>query len=242
MALDLVHSSQLAIRRAGQLLRRRGVLPQERQRHEILKGEALDRFFEFGERQVQSIDAELQAHAGAGIAGRRGLDFGCGMGRTTLAMASRCELVYGLDVAPVQLEEAARNAHERGVTNVVWMDSGRLRELAGEYDLVISYWVFQHIPSREGERIFAQILAGLQPGGIGAVHFVLRTESPARMAARADIPSAYMSMNSYSLNRLGELLAAAGVLDWHVRWHGERPRVDAMVIFRKGEPAQAGIR
>jgi cyclopropane fatty-acyl-phospholipid synthase-like methyltransferase len=239
MAVDPLHKSQLAVRRAGQLLRRRGLLPQERQRHEILHGAALERFFEHGETQVRGIDAELRSHTGAGMAGRRGLDYGCGMGRTTLPMASRCESVYGLDVSPVQLEEAARNARERGVENVEWLDSGRLGELAGEYDLVISYWVFQHIPSREGERIFAQILAGLRPGGIGAVHFMLRTESPLRMAARADIPSVYMSMNSYSLNRIGELLAAAGVLDWHVRWHGRRPHVDAMVLFRKAEPAAA---
>jgi cyclopropane fatty-acyl-phospholipid synthase-like methyltransferase len=157
------------------------------------------------------------------------------MGRMALPLAARCEHVYGLDVSPVQLREADRHARERGVSNVEWMDSRRLAELAGAYDLVISYWVFQHIPSREGERIFAQILKGLRHGGVGAVHFMLRMDSPLRLIGRLDLGSTYAMVHSYSLHRLGELLAEAGIHDWTVRWHGERPRVDAAIIFRKAE-------
>jgi cyclopropane fatty-acyl-phospholipid synthase-like methyltransferase len=236
MALDPVHRSQLAVRRAGQLLRRGGVLRPARHRHEFLEGERLERFFATGEKQVQRLSAALETHTGASLHGRHALDFGCGLGRTTLPLAARCELVYGLDVSPLLLEKAADYADERGLANIEWMDSGRLPELTGQYDLAISFWVFQHIPSREGERIFAQILNGLRPGGLGALQFLVRTRSTLEMARRRDIGSLYMALHSYSLSRLGELLAQAGVEDWHVRWSGEPPRVNATLFFRKGDP------
>lgn len=235
MALDPIHQSQLYLRRAGQLLRSNGLLPPERYRHEVLKGEALDRFFENGRRQIERLAADMEAYTGRSFAGRTALDFGCGMGRTALPLAARCDHVYGLDVSAVQIEEAERNARERGVENADWMLSERLPELAGRYDLVVSFWVFQHIPSREGERIFAEILRGLRPGGIGALHFTLRSEGLLELARRLDMGSVYLSMNSYSLNRLGRLLAAEGISDWHVKWATRRPSADATLLFRKGD-------
>jgi hypothetical protein len=41
----------------------------------------------------------------------------------------------------------------------------------------------------------------------------------------------YMLMNSYSLNRLGKLLADAGVNEWHAKWLGPYPAVT--LVFRK---------
>jgi hypothetical protein len=138
---------------------------------------------------------------------------------------------------------------------VQWLDASRLPELSGSYDAVVSYWVFQHIPSREGERIFAAILDGLAPGGVGAVHFTLRprwamAELGAAVAKAGRDPRrklqaaakyAYHLMNSYSLNRLGRILAQSGVSSWEIVWWYSRapgPRKvyrypSATLIFRK---------
>jgi SAM-dependent methyltransferase len=235
MAVDPVHRSQLALRRAGSLLRRTGIVPKGSYRHEVLEGDSLERFYDHGEREVKRVVRQIEAHTGASIAGRRVLDFGCGMGRLALPLATRCEFVYGVDLLPGELAAADRVARERGITNVEWLESRRLGELAGRYDLAISYWVFQHIPTREGERLFAQIIDGLQPGGLGALHFLVRTDSAMRIARHLDVASMYAAMHSYSLNRLGNVLANAGIRDWHVTWYGERPHVDATLIFRKPE-------
>jgi hypothetical protein len=43
-------------------------------------------------------------------------------------------------------------------------------------------------------------------------------------------------MNSYSLNRLGNLLVEAGVSEWHTKWHhltNERAYDAVTLIFRK---------
>ena len=52
---------------------------------------------------------------------RAALDYGCGVGRLTLPLAERCEHVYGVDVSPSMLREAARNAARMGLPNVEWV-------------------------------------------------------------------------------------------------------------------------
>ena len=57
-----------------------------------------------------------------GLDGRgRLLDAGCGPGPLALLLADRFEQVIGLDPDPGMLAEAARNAHDRGIRNVDWV-------------------------------------------------------------------------------------------------------------------------
>ncbi len=219
-----------------------------------IDGERRERFFDTGRRHIAELAAELEAHAGSNLRGRRALDYGCGVGRLTLPLAEQCEAVYGVDISPSMLREADRNARRLKLSNVEWVNAERLPELSGRYDLVQSSLVFQHIPVREGERIFATLLHGLRPGGIGAIHVTLRAGD--RLTARfhwamKTLPFAHnafnlarrrawsyphMQMNSYSLDRLGRLLAEAGIAEWHIRFMPATARLShdsAFIIFRK---------
>jgi 2-polyprenyl-3-methyl-5-hydroxy-6-metoxy-1,4-benzoquinol methylase len=234
MAYDPVHQSQLYLRRTGQLLRRRGVLPEEtygRHRDDAQRERSLDS----GYKQIAMLAKEIEIHTGCTLESRRALDFGCGMGRTAVPLAERCEYVYGVDVMPAALQEADRNAKRMNVTNVEWLDTGRLDELSGRYDMVLSMWVFQHIPSREGERVFTTLLRGLRPGGVGVIHVTIRpTYNPFTLLRRLGWGDMYLLMNSYSLNRLGKLLADEGITEWHARWHARHMPVPSVtLIFRK---------
>jgi cyclopropane fatty-acyl-phospholipid synthase-like methyltransferase len=229
------------MRRAGESLQNCGVLPQVSYDRRRLEGEARERFFDTGSKRVARLATEIEAHTGRKLESCRALDFGCGIGRLSLPLAERCEHVYGVDVMPSVLEEAHANARQLNLRNVEWLETDRLSELAGRYDLVLSMWVFQHIPSREGERIFATILSGLRPGGVGAIHFTIRPSPLLSQLVRRTGRSMrlaynpwsymYMLMNSYSLNRLGKVLTAAGITEWHAKWHGPYPAVT--LIFRK---------
>jgi 2-polyprenyl-3-methyl-5-hydroxy-6-metoxy-1,4-benzoquinol methylase len=244
MAYDPVNQGQHALRRLGQLLRRLGVLPEENRERHRLEGEAREELFARGYKQVEMLAAAIEEHAGCTLEGRTALDFGCGFGRLALPLAECCEHVYGLDISPEVLREADRNAARMNISNVEWMDAGRLAELDGRYDMVLSRWVFQHIPSRQGEQIFAALLHGLRPGGVGALHFTVRPiRTPLSAVRELRWSSVYLLMNSYSLSRLGSLLADAGITDWHVRWHtrnarvtSERRQATVTLIFRKGSP------
>ncbi|MGH2864637.1 MAG: class I SAM-dependent methyltransferase [Solirubrobacteraceae bacterium] len=245
------------VRRAAHLLHGKGVLTVGPNRTAPrLGGAARDRFFERGQRQLARLAREIEAHTGCTLESRRALDFGCGVGRLALPLAERCEYVYGLDVSRPALRLADRDAKRRNLANVEWLEASRLAELSGRYDLVLSMLVFQHIPSREGERIFDTLVRGLRPGGVGAIQIALRPSRPMAGFARSrskqrpagsspvNLVSGwnwsypYMLVHSYSLNRLGELLAAAGAREWHVRWH---PRDGAheivTIVFQKSDKA-----
>lgn len=227
MTFDPVRQAQIYLRRAGRLLE--GKSPETT----ILPGldeDARKQLYDNGDLQITRLAARIEAYTGCTLDGRTALDFGCGLGRTALPLAERCEHVYGLDVRPLVLREADGNAKRRGLSNVEWMDAARLPELSGSYDLAISFWVLQHIPSREGERIFTTLVRGLRPNGVGALHVTLRPSF-------RDFNRSYVKTltNSYSLNRLGRLLAEEGVRDWHARFH-TRPmsaQDDVTLIFRK---------
>jgi SAM-dependent methyltransferase len=241
--------------RVHQLLiyaRRRGHAPKGPLR--APDGEALDRIFAVGEKQLERLAKEIELRTRCSLESRTALDFGCGRGRIAIPLAARCAHVYGLDVRPGILAQADRNAKLQRVENVEWLDAARLSELKGRYDAVVSLFVFQHIPSREGERILATLLDGMRPGGVGAIHFVLRPGDPVLrwlrwMRARTSRNPfnvlrqlywsySYLSMGSYSLNRVARIFAGCGITDWHTNWHSRSGPIDAVtIIFHKAAPA-----
>ncbi len=172
-----------------------------------------------GYKQLAKLAELIEARTGASLGSRTALDFGCGWGRLALPLAERCEHVFGVEVSQLVLNEAERIATEANLANVEWLQVDRLDELRGRYDLVISVLVFQHIPVAEGERLFTTLVQGLRPGGVGMIELVLRPAKPMarlRVAPRRLRGQLHMLRGSYSLNRIGRLLAAEGVSDWHV--------------------------
>jgi SAM-dependent methyltransferase len=157
------------------------------------------------------------------------LDFGCGVGRLSLALASRFDRVIGLDVAPAMLEEARANAAEFGFTNLTFsVSDDELTKAPGEFDFVVSYIVLQHIPSARGMAFVARLIDKVRPGGGCMLHLsVQRGASTLRRLgywARFHVPGVHelsnlkarrplrepaMQMNEYPLARvLGEFHSA----------------------------------
>lgn len=201
---------------------------------------------ETGLRQVNGMARFLEAEMGVKLEGRRALDYGCGVGRVALPLAERCEHVYGVDLAPSVLEEAAASARDQGIENVDWLESEKIGTLAGRYDLLVSFFVFQHIPTRQGEVLLRRLVDGLQEGGVGYVHFILRPGNPLATLVRGGLGSGrgafsfvkaylYMVRCAYSLNRLAALLAEEGIRHVHVRtMPAKGPGFDsAYLVFSK---------
>lgn len=231
-----------------------GVLTAPQYRREQLDSERRKQFFATGRRQLEAMLTTAETLLGTAPAGERALDFGCGVGRLTLPLARRHSHVYGVDVSPSMLDEARANAAREGIGNVEWLLTDRLEQLGGHYDLVVSAIVFQHIPVREGERIFELLVRGLRPGGVGLTGFTVGRAHPFARSlrwVRKYLPLAanvvniarglawshpYMEVNSYSLSRLGALLADNGISEWHVsfrrsrKWQGLHT---ATLVFRK---------
>lgn len=231
-----------------------GVLSAPDFHHAHLDTARRERFFDSGHRYVAELMAAIESRVGGDFECRRVLDYGCGVGRLTLPLAEHCEHVYGVDVSRSMLSEANRNAKRMHLSNVEWVEADGLAELSGRYDLAHSFLVFQHIPVSEGERIFATLVRGLRPGGVGVIHVTLRPSHPLaglfhwtmktipfaynifNLARGRDWSYPHMQMNPYSLNRLGCRLAESGIAEWHTRFLPTNTRMGydgAVITFQK---------
>ncbi len=210
-----------------------GVLTDERFRLENFNDERKAEFLETGRLHVKRVLDLAERRFGAMGARRSALDFGCGVGRLVLPLAGVFERVTGVDISKAMLKVAGENCAERGLQNVDLRPSDdELSQVAGQFDFIHSYLVFQHIPVRRGERILVRLVDRLNHGGILAihlpfvskgsrvrrvVHLVRKNFSP--LAGLVNIAKGrrwsepFIQMNMYDMNRVLSLLSEQGVKD-----------------------------
>jgi SAM-dependent methyltransferase len=126
-------------------------------------------FLASGQAEITALLASLDR---LGLCPGRGaaLDFGCGAGRLTGALATHFAAVTGVDISAPMLDQAralhAGNERCRFVHN----DGPALRMLASDsFDLVYSSLVLQHMPTGLAGGYLAEFLRVLRPGGAIAV-------------------------------------------------------------------------
>lgn len=126
-----------------------------------------DAFFATGRNHVAEALDHL-ARVGAKPTLGRALDFGCGIGRLTQALADRFQQVDGVDIAPSMIEQA--NQFNRNPEAVSYHLNER-DDLAifddGSFDLVFSLIVLQHIENQYKTKYLREFVRVLAPGGIG---------------------------------------------------------------------------
>jgi len=143
-----------------------GVLTEDRFRRERMDGDARRAFYASGAQDIAFVLSRIQATV-PGFRPRRALDFGCGTGRLTLAMASHTGAVTGIDISPGMVTEARQAAAELGVGNAEFVN-GSDHDGTG-YDWINSCIVLQHIPPRRGYAILRDLLSRLAPGGVCSI-------------------------------------------------------------------------
>lgn len=85
------------------------------------------------------------------VTGRRVVDFGCGIGSQSVALAAECKCqVIGIDSNPETLAKAVRKANERGLLpEQVSFAESITPGMRGKFDVVISQNSFEHFPEPE---------------------------------------------------------------------------------------------
>src|SRR5262249_55665413 len=112
-------------------------------------------FFATGERYIETVLQTVREHFDPEFRPDRALDFGCGVGRLAIPLAKRSNSVLGVDISESMLATAARNAEEHGVKNITFVKSDdTLSRVSGGFDFIHSFIVYQHIPPRQGYRLF----------------------------------------------------------------------------------------
>jgi SAM-dependent methyltransferase len=135
----------------------------------------VEAFFATGEASVRDLLAQA-AHYGRPFEHGLALDFGCGLGRLTRALAPHFARVVGLDVASTMIARARELDPGSGAEFAVHVDDD-LRDWDG-VDFLVSLLVLQHLPSRDAvERYLREFVRVLAPGGVAVVQ--LPTAVPA---------------------------------------------------------------
>ncbi len=141
---------------------------------------AVDEFLATGRAE---IDPVVQAFAQHGMpASRRlALDFGCGAGRLSRALAAHFERVVGVDVSSSMIETA--RALNRDVANLEFREnaSPRLDGIAdASVDFLYSIMTLQHIPTRLAIGYVDEFFRVLAPGGVAIFQFVTGADDSLR--------------------------------------------------------------
>ena len=132
-----------------------GVLTDPRFRTENLDEQARAEFFASGEAEIQ-LQLAIQRHRFGPFAPRSALDFGCGVGRLTRALAGVTGHAIGVDVSASMLAEARKDAPP---------DTRFQQTLPDQpVDWIVSIIVFQHIPPAQGYGLLRDLLARAAPG------------------------------------------------------------------------------
>jgi ubiquinone/menaquinone biosynthesis C-methylase UbiE len=133
---------------------------------EKLGGRNIQEFFNTGEREINSaLESILQS--GITISRKKALDFGCGIGRLTQALARHFQEVSGVDIAPSMI--ALANQYNRHLDNCHYLlnESENLDILSDNtFDLIYSSITLQHMHPRYAKQYISEFIRILAPGGV----------------------------------------------------------------------------
>jgi hypothetical protein len=162
----------------------------------------LDEFFETGRREISLLMFQLGS---LGLSPRRdrAVDFGCGVGRLTQALAAEFRHVIGIDVAPTMIQLAERlNKFGSGVTYSVNQRPDLSFIPGGTVDFVYSDIVLQHLLPDLAAGYVSEFLRIVRPGGV--VVFQL----PSHRRSVEEMPAAPVPLSSEAYSAQIELTSA----------------------------------
>ena len=145
----------------------------------------LDEFMATGVADIELVVKHLAEHS-LRLHGRV-LDFGCGVGRLTNAIAEQPHVtsVVGVDIASSMVERARQyNRHPDRVEFHAY-DGTLLPFADGEFDCAVSLVVIQHAPPLAQLRYLVELNRVVAPGGVLVVQVVTEPRLPDPLPAEA---------------------------------------------------------
>jgi len=135
---------------------------------EKIDEEAVERFYATGLEEAAIIAAMLGRSGFTQSNTKVCIDYGCGLGRVTFAVASMFKQVHGYDISANHLRLAQQHAAEFGVENVDFhlCQVDTIKEALVPCDFFYSRLVLQHNPPPLIRELLSAALNALRPGGI----------------------------------------------------------------------------
>ena len=192
--------------------------------------------------KIRHVAAKLRLAPGMTVA-----DLGCGWGTLAIYLAQNCGVrVTAVNVSPEQIAVARRRAEAAGVADKVTFIEQDMRELAGQYDRVVTIGSMEHAGVGHFDEHLNHIRRLLRPGGFALVHAIGRISPPGTTAPfirKYIFPGGYvpaMSEVFAATERTGLWVADCEFLRLHYYWtiHNWRKRFMAKreaVVAMMGE-------
>lgn len=179
----------------------------------------IDKFYKTG---IGDVDLCLNSLRRAGIRAdrfERALDFGCGVGRLSLALAELADQVTSIDVSAGHLKLARERAAQTGAQNVEWVQLKDLRDLGQfkNYDLVLSLIVLQHNPPPVMAFAFRSLLGALKPGGFAVIQIPTYINPVFKIADYLAQASGDMEMHALPQSVIHRIIDEEGCLPVEIR-------------------------
>jgi 2-polyprenyl-3-methyl-5-hydroxy-6-metoxy-1,4-benzoquinol methylase len=127
-------------------------------------------FYQSGRDDVDRLLRTFRRHAcfTEGLADKTVLEYGCGVGRMTHALANHFRQVYAYDISTSHLALAKTFTDELGLNNIHYRQISRPRDVMSlpKVDVVVTLIVLQHNPPPVIKLILRGLLEALKQGGI----------------------------------------------------------------------------
>jgi SAM-dependent methyltransferase len=173
----------------------------------------VDEFMATGEAEIETVMHHLASIGCIPDYGGKALDFGCGVGRLTQALAPRFTSCVGVDISRQMIDKANalnRYAHCRYVAN----PEEQLPFADVSFSFIYSNIVLQHVPRRFATAYLREFVRVLAPGGI--LIFGVQDSF-----AAADVTSLMLRVR-HVLRIRSRIRAAAGIGDMRMHCLPER--------------------
>lgn len=168
-----------------------------------------DEFYATGKAEIEQCLTHLDELGLRGERRLKALDFGCGVGRLTVALADHYDNVAGVDIAPAMVEQARKR---KGV-RYFCQDSLTFIP-SDEIDLIYSNITLQHMPQAIQREYIGEFIRILHPDGLAVF------ELPEGPEYRH--PEDHLSMYSLYRETVEQVVREAGgeIMDVEVPWQG----------------------
>ncbi|HYI41869.1 MAG TPA: cyclopropane-fatty-acyl-phospholipid synthase family protein [Allosphingosinicella sp.] len=131
---------------------------------------------------IEQAQLDKKAHIASKMLlepGQKILDIGCGWGGLALYLNRVADVdVLGVTLSKEQLAVARQRAEEAGVSDRVKFELCDYRDVAGQFDRIVSIGMFEHLGTAHFPIFFRKIRELLKPDGAALVHTMGRMGKP----------------------------------------------------------------
>ncbi len=97
------------------------------------------------------------------------VELGAGQGRNALALADKGFQVTAVDISKVGVDSMTSKAQDLGLTNLNAEVRDSRDGIPGDFDMVVSTFMFHHFPREDAEKLISTIQEHTNKGGINAL-------------------------------------------------------------------------